>query len=245
MKILILDIETEPHKTYTWGLFNQNIGITQIEEPGRMLCFAAQWYGEREVMFWSTHHDGRDAMVQSAWALLDEADALVTYNGDKFDIPHLNREFLEAGLLPPAPYASIDLIKTVRRQFKNASNKLDWVVQRLGLGAKTSHPGFQLWLDCMAGLPSAWALMKRYNCQDVRITSKLYKKLLPWIMSHPNVSLHEGNTSGCKNCGSFKYTLEGNAYTSMGVFKRMRCKDCGKWRRGNVRIMGATSTDVR
>ena len=245
MKILILDIETSPHILYGFGLFKQNFGINQIEEPTRMICFAAQWLGDRDVMFFSEYHDGRQEMVNAAYKLLDEADAVITYNGDGFDIPHMNREFLEAGLTPPSPYSSIDLLKTVRKQFRNASNKLDWIVQHLGIGAKTTHSGFQLWLDCLRGDAKAWALMKRYNIQDVRVTGKLYKRLLPWIQPHPNVALHDGFTSGCGNCGSFKFTREGTAKTTMGVFQRYRCKNCGKYCRGNTRILGATKVGLK
>jgi uncharacterized protein len=210
-----------------------------------MMCFAAQWVGEREVMFFSEYHDSREEMVHAAHRLLNEADAVITYNGDGFDIPHLNREFLELGLTPPSPYASIDLLKTVRKQFRNASNKLDWIVQHLGIGAKTSHTGFQLWLDCMRGDAKAWELMKRYNMQDVRVTGKLYKRILPWITAHPNVSLRDGHTSGCPNCGSFKAIKDGHAYTAMGKFPKYQCKECGKYYRVNARTTGSTVIGVK
>ena len=51
MKKLILDIETAPHRVYAWGLWDQNIYIDQIEEPGYTLCWAAKWHGKNKVMF--------------------------------------------------------------------------------------------------------------------------------------------------------------------------------------------------
>jgi len=210
-----------------------------------MICFAAKWTDDSNVLFYSEFHNGREAMVQAAYELLNEADAVITYNGDGFDIPHLNREFLEAGLTPPSPYASIDLLKTVRKQFRSASNKLDWIVQKLGLGRKTPHTGYQLWVDCLKGDPKAWALMKRYNKQDVVVTEKLYKRILPWITSHPNVGLRNGHTSACGNCGSFKAVKDGRAYTAMGVFQKLQCKNCGKYRRGNARLFGADSVGLK
>lgn len=238
MRTLVIDIETTPHVLYGFGLFNQNFGITQIEEPTRMMCFAAQWTDEKTVMFHSEYYDGRDEMVNAAWKLLNEADAVITYNGDRFDIPHLNREFLLAGLTPPAPYASIDLLKTVRKQFKNASNKLDWVAQQLGVGAKTIHTGFQLWLDCMKGDPKAWALMEKYNRQDVKVTIGVYKKILPWITTHPSVPMYAGQREGCPNCGSLKHTKEGFTYTASSKFQRFHCSNpkCGRWWRGTARL---------
>ena len=231
MKLLHLDIETTPHLTYTWGLFDQNIGITQIEKPGGLFCFAASWEGSRETMFFRG-----DGMVQAAHDLLSEADALCTYNGDRFDIPHLNREFLHAGLKPPAPYASIDLLKTMRKRFKHASNKLDWVSQQLGVGGKTKHPGFQLWLDCMDDDPKAWKTMERYNRNDVVIMKKCYRKALPWIQPHPSVPMLDGFREGCPNCGSMKAERRGFTYTASSKFQRFQCLNCGKWYRGATRL---------
>ncbi len=55
MKILLLDIETSPNLAYVWGLFKQNVAINQIKESGSVLCWAAKWYGSRDVMFDSAH----------------------------------------------------------------------------------------------------------------------------------------------------------------------------------------------
>ena len=43
-------------------------------------------------------------MIKGIHKLLDECDAVIHYNGSKFDIPTLNKEFLLHGLHPPAPY---------------------------------------------------------------------------------------------------------------------------------------------
>src|SRR2546422_11197735 len=95
IKVLMLDIETKPNKAYTWGIWNVNVGINQIIEPGEMICFAAKWYGQDQIEFYSQWDGGQYAMVDQAWRLLDEADVVVHFYGSKFDIPHLNTEFLK------------------------------------------------------------------------------------------------------------------------------------------------------
>jgi len=55
MKVLMLDIETSPHKAYVWGLWNVNIALNQIEEPGSTLCWAAKWLGDKPLMFASVY----------------------------------------------------------------------------------------------------------------------------------------------------------------------------------------------
>ena len=43
MKILFCDIETSPNVAYVWGLFKQNIGLSQLLEPTRVICAAYSW----------------------------------------------------------------------------------------------------------------------------------------------------------------------------------------------------------
>src|SRR6476646_1187062 len=73
MKILMLDIETTPDKSYHWGRWGVNIGINQTIEEGGLVCFAAKWYGQDEIEFYSQWEDGDQKMVLEAWRLLDEA----------------------------------------------------------------------------------------------------------------------------------------------------------------------------
>ena len=177
IKVLTIDIETAPNLAYVWGFFKQNVGLNQVVDQTRMMCWVGKWYDAKTTMFYSEHEHGREAMVKAAWDALSQADVVVSFNGDRFDVKHLNREFAELGLAPPKPYKSIDLFKTVKANFAYSSNKLDNVTQRLGLPGKLSHTGFDLWLGCMSGDDKAWGLMERYNRKDVVITEKLYDRL--------------------------------------------------------------------
>lgn len=231
MKILMYDIETTPIQAYTWGLWDQNIGINQIIKPTELLCFGAKWYGQKKTIFKSVHHDGKEAMLQEIHKLMDEADVLMGWNSESFDHKHLNREFLENGMLPPSPSKDLDLMKVVKSQFLFPSNKLDYVSQALGVGAKVKHSGFDLWIKCMEGDSKAWAEMKKYQIQDVALLGDLYDKLLPWISNHPDHPLHNDNADGCVACGSLKLERNGYAMTGTGKFPRYVCTDCGKWQR--------------
>lgn len=227
MRILVLDIETAPNLAHVWGLWNQNVGLSQLLESGRVICFGAKWVGKNKVMFYSEHEHGHEEMMKAAHELLDQADVVVHYNGKKFDIPWLNTEFARYGLKPPAPYKQVDLLATVRREFRFPSNKLDAVTQELGLVGKLKHEGHMLWIKCLLGDPAAWRKMKRYNVQDVRLTEQLYFKLLPWIKNHPSRSLYEGQ-EGCV-CGSTDLERRGFAYTAVSKFQQFRCRSCGRW----------------
>lgn len=232
MRILHLDIETMYAIVHTWSLFPKYISPNDIIAPGYTLCWAAKWEFERDVMF--GRMDSR-AGLEKIHRLLDEADAVVTYNGISFDMKHLNKDFAVAGLAPPSSYHDIDLYQTVKKQFKFQSNKLDFVAPALGLGRKVKHPGMALWDQVRAGDKKAWALMERYNKGDVRLTQKLYHRILPWIHNHPNVGLWvvNGDKPVCTNCGSLNLKKQGTQYnTKVASYHRYRCNGCGTPLRG-------------
>ena len=235
LKILLLDIETSPNTAHVWGLYNQNVSLNQLMESSYVMCWAAKWLGDKDVYFSSMMETSHKKMVKEIYKLLDEADAVIHYNGTKFDIPTLNKEFLLLGLTPPSPYREIDLLRTSRSKFKFPSNKLDYVAQALGLGEKVKHIGHELWIRCMNKDKQAWDMMKKYNIQDVVLLEKVYEKMLSWIRNHPN---HNGFTEGvvCPNCGSNSLQKRGFACNTNTVYQRLRCNDCGKWSRSNKKI---------
>jgi DNA polymerase elongation subunit (family B) len=230
MKTLLIDIETAPNLAYVWGLYKQNVAINQIQDTGYVLCWAAKWLGEDDVMFDSIHQSKPKEMLKGAHKLLEEADAVIHYNGTKFDIPTLNKEFLLHKLNPPSSYKQIDLLRTARDRFRFASNKLDFVAKALGVGQKFKHAGFELWVRCMAGDKAAWGEMEEYNKHDVRLLEEVYKRFLPWIRNHPNVALYaDRGDVVCPACGGAHFQRRGTAFTAVGKYQRYQCNDCGHW----------------
>lgn len=241
MKRLTLDIETSAHIGAMFGLFNQNLGLNQLMEPTRMISFAAKWVGNPRVDFYSEFHHGRDKMVRAAFDLVDEADAIIHYNGKGFDMKHLNREFKELDvrirdsesegtkLGKPSSYHHIDLLSVVKSNFRLASNKLDYVAGTfLKLGTKIKHPGYDLWAACRAGDPRAWALMRKYNKGDVVLTEAVYWELLEWIDNHPNMQLFGALPGSCPTCGSVERQKRGTRKTRLSEFQTYQCGACGR-----------------
>lgn len=239
IKILMLDIETTPDAVYTWTIWNANIGINQIIKPGGLLCFAAKWYGQDEIEFYSDWEDGTLNMVLEAWRLLDECDVVVHFYGSRFDIPHLNTSFLKQGFPPPSPFKQIDLKMAVGKQFKFTSNKLQFVSQVLGLEGKEEHEGFPLWTKVMDGDEDARNRMRLYNERDVFLLDEVYEALLPWIPGAPNRQLYEDH-KGCPACGAdAEYMVEaGYFYTKLSKFRQFRCKICDSYFRSSRREFG-------
>ena len=175
-------------------------------------------------------------MIRRIYDLICEADAVVHYNGTKFDMPILNQEFLLDDLSPPSSYVQIDLLKTARKRFKLPSNKLDYVAQFLGLGSKAKHMGMEMWRDCMNDCPKAWKSMKRYNRQDVVLLEKVYEVLLPWIQNHPNWGHYIEGDLICRNCGSNKIKKNGIERSTVLPYQRYKCTECGSPLKGRVSL---------
>lgn len=242
IRILTIDIEWRPMQSYHWGLWDQNIGIVQIVDDGGLLCFAAKWFGSKEILFYS-ENDGHQVMVQAAHDLLSEADIIITYNGDRYDIKKLNQEFMLAGMGPPKPFKSIDVMKSNKGRFDLPSRKLDYLVQRSGVGAKVKHTGFDLWVDCMAGDPVAWKLMEKYNRGDVIVTEKAYLRLLPWITNAPHLGMFTGDEFSCPYCASTKLKRHVEpTHTLVQAYTLFECRNCGGWIRGVTRRQDPTRT---
>ena len=227
MRILLLDVETAPNLAHVWGLWNQNVGIGQIMEAGYTMCWSAKWLDEDKVIYDSLYKSKPKKMLKGIHRLLDEADVVIHYNGTKFDIPTLNKEFVIHGMLPPSPYKQVDLLKVVRSKFRFPSNKLDYVSRALGLGKKVEHKGHELWIQCMANEPDAWEKMEEYNINDVILLESLYYRILPWISNHPNYNYHS-TIPVCPNCGGTHLHKRGVVF-GLTDKQRYQCQDCGKW----------------
>jgi DNA polymerase elongation subunit (family B) len=185
------------------------------------------------MIFDSVKQSGRKAMLARIHKLLDEADIVIHYNGLKYDIPTLNKEFIKTGMMPPSPYKQVDLYQVVRRAFRFESNKLAFVSEALEIGQKVKHEGFSLWVNCMDSQrpqhEAAWRKMERYNRGDVRLLEKLYTRLRPWITQHPNMA----DGLACPKCGSEKVQRRGAQIAVRRQYRRYHCQVCAAWFRGS------------
>lgn len=234
VKILFLDIETAPHKVYTFQLWNAYMAPDHMIEPSYTLCWAAKWFGKSQILFDSIERSSPKEMLKGIWKLLDEADIVVHFYGKKFDIPTLNKEFINYGLVPPSPYKQIDLKDIAAKVFKFASNKLEFVAKFLKVGCKIKTD-FDLWLDVMEGKKDAWQKMKTYNKQDTNLLEKVYLKMRPWIPNHPNLASYAEDMV-CPTCGGSHYIGRGYYYLAINKYHKYQCKDCFRYFRGNKLI---------
>jgi DNA polymerase elongation subunit (family B)/predicted RNA-binding Zn-ribbon protein involved in translation (DUF1610 family) len=228
-RLLTIDIETRPNEVYTWGLHKQFVAINQIRRPGGLLCFAAKFQDSREIVFRSLWEHGEKGMARELLRLLNEADGVIGWNSDKFDIRWIQAQFLKCGMSKSSPFARIDLMKSVRRQVALPSYKLDYVAQWLGVGRKVDTGGFELWTGVLGGDPKAQALMRKYNIGDVKITEAVFNKLAAkgWVLGLPNASIEDGEC--CPACGSEHLIRRGYSLKQTRKYVRYQCKECGTY----------------
>jgi len=234
-RILVYDVERVPNVGDFWAFWKQNISPVQVHERSRTVSWAAKWAGEDKVQFKSEHHHGHEKMARGIIELFDEADWVVTFNGDKFDNKHVNNLIEQYQIPRPSPFTSIDLLKVVKKNFAFESNRLSEVLDRFGLAPKLQHTGHELWLDIRgyngeAAKRKGWALMKRYNMQDVDSTEELFERLRRWI-NLPHIGMYdaEGEALGCPQCSSTDVQRRGYRYTPGFAYPKFVCNNCGKW----------------
>lgn len=231
-KILLLDIETLPIEALVWGTWKQDIYPEQIKKDWSVLCWCAKWLFDTEVMGQlvtpqeAQQHEDRSVLMKM-WELMNEADWVITHNGDDFDVKKLYARFFTHGYPKPMYFKSIDTKKVASQTFGFTYNKLDWISQILGIGRKI-ETDFKWWKECEAGNKKYLDMMLKYNKMDVNLEEEVYLKLRPWMEKHPTAGLY-ANMIGdvCPACGSNDLHWNGTYETALGLYKAFRCQDCG------------------
>ncbi len=230
-RVLLIDIETFPNVGYTWGKYEQN--VLHFVREWELASFAWKELGRGKVQAIARpdFKDGTDAtIVKAVRKIVDQADVLIGHNVDRFDSPMLRSKFAQQEM-PPTNYRTIDTRKIARSQFRFNSNKLDDLARTLNIGRKMPTGGFDLWLKCMAGDPTAWRQMVRYNKWDVVLLEKVYQRLRAWYPQHVNFALYsgEGDKPECPICESTKVQRRGYRVMTVRRAARLQCQKCGHW----------------
>jgi RNase_H superfamily len=247
IRIGIVDIETAPFESLTWGIWDQNIGLNQIQKETSILSYAWKWLGSKQVIYEDTSGHGpksvRDdrKLLASLWTLLDAADIVVAQNGVAFDVKRINSRMVMEGLPPYSPIRIIDTKLVAKKHFAFSSNRLEWLGKYLAGQTKYKHSkfeGMELWVECLKDNPEAWKEMKKYNIIDTQVCEKVYLALRPWMDQHPNLGAYTSDsTTICPKCGSKHLQARGTRYLQQGAYQRYQCQKCRGWSRGKVMLL--------
>lgn len=113
------------------------------------------------------------------WPIIEQADALVGYNSNHFDIPLLNKYY--PGDLRQVK--SIDILESIKDSFGRRL-RLD-AVARATVGAKKSADGLAAVRWWREGKINE---IKKYCIQDVKVTKKIFE----YALEHGHVKVKDG-----------------------------------------------------
>lgn len=241
MKIVSFDLETLPDlrevmKVYA-GL-SAYPGLTLKATHTTIICFGYKILGEKRAHVqcawdypsWDKNVNDDKELCRFAYEMLHDADVVITHNGRKFDMKHLQTRLLKNGLPTlPTSIIHIDTRQIASKNLFSVNNKLDTLGSHFVGERKMENGGWGLWCDVLDRDPKAQETMRKYCKQDVLLLEKLYLKLRPLIKSLPNPnSCFKGNLH-CPNCSSQMLQKRGTMISKSGLRQRYLCQDCGSW----------------
>ena len=245
-KILFFDIETAPLKAHLWSMWQQGVGLNQIEADWFMFSFCCKWAHSDEVFY----YDQRNAenieddyeLVLKLWHFLNEADVVVGQNSKRFDVKKANARFILNGLPKPSTYRQIDTMEIAKRNFGFTSNRLEYMTDKLCTDYKKSKHkkfhGHELWSECLKGNLEAWLEMEDYNRLDVLSLEELYNVLSSWDNTLPNFDVYVDEILDMS-----EWEKDGFHYTNLGKYQKYRNKITGVQRRSRVNLLTKEKRD--
>lgn len=245
-KILFIDIELKPVLAQVWALWDQNVGLNQIQEDWSILSYCAKWKGSDEIIYedLSDQRDFEDdsKLLPNLWKLLNEADVVVGQNSKRFDVKKINARLVLNGYPKPSTFRQIDTLLIAKAQFGFTSNKLEYMTDRLCTQYKKlphkKFPGHMLWSECLKSNPEAWKEMKEYNVNDVLSLEELYDIISSWDNTLPNWDVYVDEILDMS-----EWEEDGFHYTNLGKYKRYRNKKTGAQKRSRVNELSKEKRD--
>jgi hypothetical protein len=244
-KIVLFDLEIIPNLQKAleyWTQLSSKFEIKTMKATvSSICCVGYKIYGEKtthcinawDYTSWDKDVNDDYTVCAEIYEVLKDADAVITYNGKRFDWKYLQTRLIYHGLPVLHDIPHIDVLLVVRKNLFNINNKLDTVGKYLTDDRKLSHTGWKLWIDTHNKDPKACELMEKYCKQDVDLLEKVFVTVRPFVKNLPNKNLFRSQkrklegTLLCPTCGSEE--LEGNGWrhTKTRSYQRLRCKTCG------------------
>jgi hypothetical protein len=231
MKRLFLDIETSPNTCFSWRVgYKINLDYKNIIKERRIICICWKWEHEKTVKFvkWDKDQSNKE-MMKIIIPVLDEADEIITHNGEAFDLCWIRTMALLYGMVTNPYYKIIDTCLFARKKLYFNSNKLDYLARFLGIGCKIKTE-FELWTKVVYGDKKALDRMIKYCKMDVLLLEKVYQRLSTCMPAHSHAGVLTGGEKwSCPYCSSARVHCNCTRTTATGIKKhQMQCRKCGK-----------------
>ena len=230
IKRLFFDIETSPNVVYSWRIgYNLTLTPDNIIDERKIICISYKWEDSDKIysLKWDKNQCDKQMLIDFI-EQANQADELIAHNGDRFDIKWIRTRCIFHRIPMFPQYKTLDTLKKAKNGFNFNSNKLDYIAQFLGVGAKVKHSGFDMWKKVMKNDPEAMDEMVNYCEGDIIVLEDVYFTMQNYIKTNTHNGVINNNLKySCPSCGSEYSELIKNNVTAMGTIKRlMECNDC-------------------
>lgn len=250
--IILFDLETLPDldkALEVWTQLGSWPGRTMKATITSIICAGYKEFGSKKSKCinawdfpnWEKNVNDDKEVCKAIYEVLKRADAVVTWNGKKFDWKFLQTRLMVNGLDPLHDIVHIDALLVARKNLFAFSNRLGDIGKLLVNDDKLDNGGWKLWVKVHKRQKAAMKLMTEYCKQDVTLLEKCFVKLMPFIKNLPNRNLFRNekqrneNIRLCPYCGSENTYFNGWRYSKTVAYQRLHCQDCGSHSRLDVR----------
>jgi len=242
-KIIVLDLEILPNLDRAlelWPQLGNWYGRTLKADVTSICCAGWKVLGARKIdcinawdykTDWKRNVNDDKKLCFAIKKVLEDADAIITHNGKKFDWKYLQTRFIINGLKPLPKIPNIDTIALARQNLFVFSNSLKHLAKTVLDDDKEKHEGWDLWVKTHKRDPQAMAKMTKYCKKDIALTEKLFLPLRPFANNIPNHNIFKSKADHCcPNCGSYKISRQGTRLMKTGkTYQRYKCSECASW----------------
>lgn len=241
-KILLPDVEVSLKLGYFYDQWKTNIPAHRIKQDSFLISAAWKWYGQKTVhavsvlsdkeQFKKDHTNDR-VVVKALYDAFEEADAVVYYNGVRFDQKEFNVALARHGIGPAKNVIQIDPYQIARQYFRfSGGNSLDNLCKQLKLGVCKDKIADETWIAAAEGNRRAIQEVVRYNKNDIVPMELAWDKLKAFAPAKLNMNHFVKDSNGlpvdvCPSCGSPEFVRDGMHYTKVTAKQRYLCKGCG------------------
>jgi DNA polymerase elongation subunit (family B) len=231
IKRLFFDIETSPNVVYSWRIgYNLNITHENIIDERKIICISYKWEDEDDIytLTWDENLCDKQMLIDFI-KVANQSDEMIAHNGDRFDIKWIRTRCIFHRIAMFPNYKTLDTLKKAKSGFNFNSNKLDYIAQFLGVGAKVKHSGFDMWKGVMKNDKTALSEMTNYCEGDIIVLEDVFLTMQNYIKMNTHAGVINNNLKySCPCCSSENISLVKNIVTAMGTVKRLiDCLDCG------------------
>jgi uncharacterized protein YprB with RNaseH-like and TPR domain len=155
-----------------------------------------------------------------------QADAILHYNGARYDEPYVNTRRLIHGMDPLPRRPRIDLLYTAKSTFRMRGKSLDRVAKTLRTKNQKSPVAGHHWVRAMSGYRASLQYIVKHCRADVLVLEEVYMRLRGRVYNHPRVST---DLAACRFCGG-RVISRGYALTVLkNRPRRVQCTVCRAW----------------